>query len=359
MQKAKYTQIYETLKQDIAAGKYASCAQFPSEALLTKRFQVARETLRKALSKLEKEHLIHRRQGCQSWVRYLPSQQRKILYTAPECRKLPVSFQQAATAAGVEASFLSLGQFRNFTLHEMDDFLLTEGISGIVVSGSHFYSNEDIFENLSQQNIPLVLVFASLNDFSFNELNGIYYDICAGWRKALSYLAQCGYRRVGTLAPEHGGRIRDFPVFQYTGMLQELGLSTDSGLLFGKKCISNSREMNHPCRYAQVIVEEVLRMLKLPEPADAFLCFNDQWAPFVYQAVRQAGKRIPQDVAVMGFISSFDCESLEPPLSSIEVEYQEVFAQAIDWLLHPPSTRQVVPMKQNLKIRGSTARFSS
>ena len=354
MRNPNYTDIYKRLKEDIAGGRYPFGTSLPGEIRLAGQFQVARETLRRALAELEKDHLISRRQGCRSHVRYYCGRKKKILFTAPELKQLPVSFQQSAAEAGVETMFLPLGIFRKFTLTELDSFLQTEDISGIILSGSAFYPNEELFDNLRQLNIPVVLVFACCSDFRFNTFNGIYYDLQAGWKTALGHLAGQSCRRVGTLAPEYGGKIRDIPVADYLKLLRTLGLSDDHALLFRRERFADLHQLNHPEQYGGIIQEEVIRMLSLPEPADAFICFNDQWAPFVYRAAARTGKKIPDDMAVMGFISSFDCNTLDPPLSSIEVEYRKVYDQAIRWLLDPPAERQVLPMEQLLRVRGST-----
>lgn len=53
-----YPQIAELIRQRIAEGLYPPGSYLPSEAVLTAEFRVARNTLRRALTLLERERLI-------------------------------------------------------------------------------------------------------------------------------------------------------------------------------------------------------------------------------------------------------------------------------------------------------------
>ena len=63
----KYQVLAETLRTGILSGKYQKL--LPTEQTLCGQFQVSRQTVRQALSVLEAERLIERRQGSGSFIR--------------------------------------------------------------------------------------------------------------------------------------------------------------------------------------------------------------------------------------------------------------------------------------------------
>src|SRR4051812_21985198 len=66
---------------------------------------------------------------------------------------------------------------------------------------------------------------------------------------------------------------------------------------------------------------------------DGVFCFNDLLAIGALRALREAGRRIPEDVAVVGFDDVEDCLYTAPPLSSISPDKAAIAATAIDLLV--------------------------
>lgn len=67
-----YIQIADYLRRQLADGRFRAGQRLPTEAQLGKDLSVAVGTLRKALSLLEEEGLLERRQGSGTYVRDLP-----------------------------------------------------------------------------------------------------------------------------------------------------------------------------------------------------------------------------------------------------------------------------------------------
>lgn len=70
-----YIQIGDLLHREIAAGHWQAGERLPVEAELAKDLKVAVGTLRKALTKLEQDGLLERRQGSGTYVKKAPSGQ--------------------------------------------------------------------------------------------------------------------------------------------------------------------------------------------------------------------------------------------------------------------------------------------
>ena len=64
-----YQQLYENLKDEINEGRYPAGSRLPTEAELSRTYQVSRVTVRKAMEQLEKEELLVRKVGKGTFVR--------------------------------------------------------------------------------------------------------------------------------------------------------------------------------------------------------------------------------------------------------------------------------------------------
>ena len=71
--KFRYFQVYQEIKDQIDSGIIPAGAQLPTEAELQKTFDVSRDTIRKALQKLEMEGVINRRAAVGTFVRSIKS----------------------------------------------------------------------------------------------------------------------------------------------------------------------------------------------------------------------------------------------------------------------------------------------
>ena len=99
------------------------------------------------------------------------------------------------------------------------------------------------------------------------------------------------------------------------------------------------------------------QLLALDPPPQAVFTSNDAMAVGVYHALYQAGLRVPQDMAVMGYDNSELARYLTPPLSTIHQPKDELGELAIDTLIHrmsdPDASQQTLVLTPELVERGS------
>src|SRR5262249_2807130 len=67
---------------------------------------------------------------------------------------------------------------------------------------------------------------------------------------------------------------------------------------------------------------------------DGLICLNDRVAMGVYQALAEAGLRVPGDVSVVSFDGSELAGWLRPKLTSVEIPYADLGALAVHTLMH-------------------------
>jgi LacI family transcriptional regulator len=78
---------------------------------------------------------------------------------------------------------------------------------------------------------------------------------------------------------------------------------------------------------------QAVAVLSLPQPPTAIFCGNDQVAAGAYDAIRERGLRIPQDVAVVGFDNlELIATYLEPTLSTMALPHEAMGRWAVQHL---------------------------
>ncbi|WP_285114484.1 LacI family DNA-binding transcriptional regulator [Leifsonia sp. fls2-241-R2A-40a] len=91
----------------------------------------------------------------------------------------------------------------------------------------------------------------------------------------------------------------------------------------------------------------------------AVFAANDQMALGVLRALHEAGRRVPEDVSVVGFDDMAESDSFWPPLTTIHQEFEAIGRRALELLIaeiegHPEPVRSSV-METRLVVRASTA----
>lgn len=101
-------------------------------------------------------------------------------------------------------------------------------------------------------------------------------------------------------------------------------------------------------------------LLTSPDPPTAVLCGNDLQALGVYEAARQAGLAIPDDLSVVGFDDLEYTRWCGPPMTTVRQPFEEMGATAATLVLAfaagetPSQTRVELPT--TLVVRASTGR---
>ncbi|HHU28009.1 TPA: LacI family transcriptional regulator [bacterium] len=96
-------------------------------------------------------------------------------------------------------------------------------------------------------------------------------------------------------------------------------------------------------------------MLELP---DCFICANDFIALSLMSALKALGKKIPEDIQVVGFDNIHESRISEPPLTTINTDKEYLGKQALNTLInrikHPKDKNRIVYTETNIILRQST-----
>lgn len=160
-----------------------------------------------------------------------------------------------------------------------------------------------------------------VNCFSFeNDYLAVVPDEEQGGRSATSALLDAGHTRIAfvnttTPSPAQTGRLAG-----YQTALEAAGVTYDPSLVF-----EVSPEQEGGIAASASVLES---------GATAVFCHNDRVAMGLYDGLREAGTRIPEDIAVVGFDNQdVIAAHLRPPLSTDVQPHYELGAAGVRALL--------------------------
>jgi DNA-binding LacI/PurR family transcriptional regulator len=194
---------------------------------------------------------------------------------------------------------------------------------------------------------PLVLLGERL---ALVTVDHVAIDSISAARAATKHLIDIGRRVVAVIGTgdeiSKTGRLR---LHGYEEALADAGLPQDATLH------GDARWFHRPDGYAAMN-----ELLRTRPDIDGVFCFNDLLAIGALRALREAGRRVPDDVAVVGFDDVEECMYTAPPLTSVSPDKRAVAETAVDLLIQrmdgtgPTQPREVFP-PYRLVVRESTS----
>ena len=328
--------IYEKLMREIAAGKFAKDGKLPSESELGKTFKASRMTVRGALAELQRQGLIEKRNGAGSFLT------RRALRKSGLIGLVIPNFESFEFFSDIKDELDRHCKRLNYNVRlvftcERDHEVAVRDIrrkvrelavaraEGVIfrpyVSEEFAAANREVVRICQRAEIPVVLIDSDItrpperSDCDLVAVN----NIDAG-RRIADHLHQRGYRQISFLG-EHRGKIRnanwDNRLFGLAGELALLGSSN------GVRTLD----------FAPTDARALASVLHGKSRVDAIVCGNDECAATLLSTLRKIGKRIPEDVAVIGFDDIALARTAEPPLTTISQPVREIAATAFKSLL--------------------------
>ncbi|KUL29160.1 LacI family DNA-binding transcriptional regulator [Actinoplanes awajinensis] len=218
--------------------------------------------------------------------------------------------------------------------------LLARQVDGFIVVGD----NNDLRPALPR-NLPVPVVYAYGESGHPDDVSVIADDE-GGARLAADHLISLGRRRIAHITGPRGYRAARDRAAGLRAVLAEHDLPLAGGEpWYGEWSQRWGRLAAH-------------RLLAAHPGLDAIFCGNDQIAAGVAQTLRERGRRIPDDVALVGYDNwtefAADCR---PPLTTVDLNLEELGATAVRHLFaaiegHP--SRGVLREPCRLVVRDST-----
>ncbi|CAM5713822.1 LacI family DNA-binding transcriptional regulator [Streptomyces pseudogriseolus] len=202
-------------------------------------------------------------------------------------------------------------------------YLAAHRVDGVLLVSVH--ADDPLPDMLSQLEIPAVISGPRSAD---ETLTSVDSDNYGGARQAVEHLLARGRRTVAHITGRldvYGAQRR---VDGYRDALREAGHAVDELLI-------------EPGDFSEGGGRRAMQALLERRPdLDAVFAASDVTAAGARQVLREAGRRIPDDVALVGYDDSAIARHMEPPLTSVRQPIEEMGRAMTDLLLREVADRR-------------------
>ncbi len=211
-------------------------------------------------------------------------------------------------------------------------------IDGVIVAATLL--NDPLVQALIEGDLPFILVGRHPTELG---VNYVEVENLNAVRKAVSHLLRLGRRRVATIT----GPQNMIPGIDrregYVLALRDRGLAADPELIV-------EGDFTETGAYAAM-------QKLLPRQPDAVFAASDTMAVGALRALRDAGRRVPEDVALVGFDDMPFAAHVDPPLTTVRQPIHRLGTLAaetlIDLIEHPEAGARRIVLPTELVIRAS------
>lgn len=201
------------------------------------------------------------------------------------------------------------------------------------------------WRQLHDRGIPLVVIDPA--DMPDPEVPSVGATNWAGGIAATEHLLHLGHQRIAVISGPEQYLCSRARVDGYRQVLEQSGRAFDAGLV---RWGDFRQEGGFRC---------AVELLDRPDPPTAIFAGNDEQALGVYEAARQLGLAIPEDLSVVGFDDLPLARWLPPPLTTVRQPLAEMGVTAAEMLLRLVAGRALrsrrVELATELVVRLSTA----
>ena len=331
-----HVQVRETLAQRIASGQYKVGQMIPSEHELCDSFKVSRITIRQALGALANEGLLERHPGRGTFVRERKKPESGSQKVITLVLANAIGSFMAQVVRGVESEVRGAGYDLHLAIsHDRLDEearligeVITKRVAGTLLftCDTEGPVNPNCYQYLRvrESGIPLLLVDRYIASLP------VGYVVAAdeaGMRTLTEHLISLGHKRIGYM--DHAVDVTSVVDRRkgYTGALMDHLLHPDAIIRVDKP---RSAEGDAELSY-QAMKEFLRTAKKLPT---AMIGCNSYYAIGMLRAMKGAGIRVPEDVALAGFDDLPEAAVLEVPLTVLRAPVEEMGRLAAKKLVH-------------------------
>lgn len=197
-------------------------------------------------------------------------------------------------------------------------------IDGVIVASA--LNNDPVVEALRARRIPFVLVGRHP---THSDITYVDVDNRVAARDAVLYLLRLGYQRVATITGPHNMIAGVDRLNGYKDALKARGQLADEALIV-------EGDFTEGGGY-----EAMLRLVK--QNPDAVFAASDATALGAMRALRELGKKIPDDIALLGFDDLPVAARTEPPLTTVRQPIQRAGFVAAETLIDLISEKEKAP----------------
>jgi LacI family transcriptional regulator len=255
----------------------------------------------------------------------------------------------AEVMAGIEECLLKVGYFYIIACHRHKPELL-DGYPNLFVD--RCVEGIIAVDTACRAEMPLPVASVSGHDDVRGVTNVVLNHAMAA-RLALKHLVELGHRRIAVIKGQTFSSDTRVRWDSIRAAARELDITIHPSLVAQLDSDSPSPEVGYAATQ---------RLLRSSEPFTALFAFNDVSAIGAIHALQQAGRRVPEEVSVVGFDDVDNAAFYNPSLTTIRQPLREMGRLAAETLLAriaqgaDAAFPELVTVEPELIVRQSTAR---
>jgi len=195
----------------------------------------------------------------------------------------------------------------------VEQYVRAGHVDGVLLVSSH--ESDSLLASLVAAGVPTVCAGIPL---AAEAVPHVSVDEVASAREMTRYLRGRGHQRIALITGPNdtpGGR------FRLVGFQEEMGDAFDPALVEQGSYEQSSGDA------------AMTRLLERAPDIDAVFAASDVMAVGAIAALRRAGKRVPEDIAVAGFDDSGLAEIHDPPLTTVRQPWTDISHTMVDMVL--------------------------
>ncbi|KZS46044.1 GntR family transcriptional regulator [Paenibacillus glucanolyticus] len=329
-----YQHIVNALTARIESGELQAGDQLPTEAEISKEYNVSRITSKRALTELENAKLIHRVQGKGSFVNAAKAPHRPVSRTSKEIL-LILPFSHNPGLGDYEKGINEYLATTDYTLNIQSNTIvsqrkLLESALQSTNSGLIFYpvssiSDLGILYQYHLANYPLVTMDKCIEGIPFLSVVSDNFD---GGYQASKHLIENNHKKIAfisSLKVENSSSIRE----RYFGYLKAL---YDHSLIDYSVSDLTDRYLTHDNDNGREYYIQFIQSV-MAQGITGIVAENDLIAIEIIQIAKELGLSVPDDFSVVGFDNIHLAGFVEPKLTTISQDFGRMGYQAAQSLI--------------------------
>ncbi len=168
--------------------------------------------------------------------------------------------------------------------------LAHRSVDGVLLATPNLIPENIRKNNRYRDRMPMILIDRGINRRDHGRIIIKEYEACY---QTIVYLSQQGHQKIGMLQEQTGYYQLEERLNGYKDALKDLDIPFHKNRLATKQLLAQDDEIT------------------------AIFCANDAMAMGCYQALYELGKKVPEDISVVGFDGMSLTESMVPPLTTI------------------------------------------
>ena len=196
------------------------------------------------------------------------------------------------------------------------DLVYGQRVDGLIIPSSGV--KDSLLEVLEKENTPWVMLGEATG--TGEDICWVDMDNCEGGKKAVRHLLERGYKKIVYVADDIQATFTKRRIAGYQSALKENGISV-------------TEEQVMVCENDLEKLEKMIAVKIEKEETDAYICSNNILAYRVLQALKDKGKRVPEEIGIITFDNYPMAEYMTPPLTVIDVDTYRLGEMAAELLI--------------------------